>query len=717
MRLTFLYFLFGKNKKPYYEASNGTILEADENYLKPDGQLARIKHAPDGWKGTLVKYARNIKYWGLVRSMAVSMRFSGDGFRILKYLMWTYGYEVFCLMGMMKLNSNVTGWGYEEWYAAEINFIKWKQTKVAVEVQALEGGMAKIFKAYETTVFEIPIDTDPEHVNVLQDGIVLTGRQNYVVPQYYFDPFLGNGSFGFYPLVVDTGAEGVAPGVIMQTQGYLHNDGSWTTDNFLCIAEETNIDPVPINIKGTIRLKLKILRDNTYFAISFVRSNINAPIPFERIYSYQNSLHTTQEQVIDIGIDVNFVLQPGDRVFMDCSIGQGTNTGRPCAWEFVDDSFLVLEFKNKFRETYAKGLYPETLFKRIVQKMIEGQYIPAPKEGDPLVFWESVWLPQLKNLVIMSGDSLRGIPGAVIKTSIAEFFQFVFRFGASLGVRDNRLYIEKFINAFNPTVIAHLGEVADATLSPAEDIMFNTIKAGGPEVEYNDINGKSEFTQWQFWKSPATRVPKELDLSHSYRVDPYGIEYTRINFEGKTTTDAAGDNDVFVEAVELTKYNNGSFDYYKLLRPAYTLIEGVADTVGIFNTTLSPKQAVLDNMGLINSVLDLMDGQNIVLANAVKNKDLKTVLAGVTLDQKEDIVIGTGTPKIFRPHYINFKTKVSVNLLPVINSNPHGLVDFTVKGRLYLGFIWDGGVKPALNDTLDWTVISAATNDLSKFYD
>ena len=58
----------------------GHVQEGDPgNFTKPNGQPARLEFAPEGWRDKLVKYARNIKYWGLFRDMTVPMKFVGDG--------------------------------------------------------------------------------------------------------------------------------------------------------------------------------------------------------------------------------------------------------------------------------------------------------------------------------------------------------------------------------------------------------------------------------------------------------------------------------------------------------------------------------------------------------------------------------------------------------------------------------------------------------------
>jgi hypothetical protein len=69
---------------------------------------------------------------------------------------------------------------------------------------------------------------------------------------------------------------------------------------------------------------------------------------------------------------------------------------------------------------------------------------------------------------------------------------------------------------------------------------------GHREQTSDDVNGKFGFNGYQVYTSPYQRGSKELDLQSPYKADPYEIELTRINFDGRTTTDSQSDNDVFV---------------------------------------------------------------------------------------------------------------------------------------------------------------------------
>ncbi|HYD90591.1 MAG TPA: hypothetical protein VEA37_03775, partial [Flavobacterium sp.] len=361
--------------------------------------------------------------------------------------------------------------------------------------------------------------------------------------------------------------------------------------------------------------------------------------------------------------DFNIPMAPGDRLFWAFTITQGTGTGEPGDWDIPEDGEMSAEYLNKYRETYAKGLYLYRVFEKVVEKMLEGQTVFSTDN----VFVKSDWLINKKDIVVTSQDALRGIENAVIKTSIRQLFNACRHWSASLGVENGKLFIEPFVYAFQSDLLVDLGEVAKCGLDTAEDLLFNTIKAGGPVVDYGDVNGKSEFTQEQTWKTTVTRSVVTLDLSTEWRRDPYGIEFARINFDGKTTTDDKSDNDVFMVNVQSnSEVNETGLIFQRLFRPTYTSLTGVIDPVGIFNVELSPKRTVLNNLSMINSILDTpMNGKLITLSTANKNRELATT-GFSNVDEDEAIQVGSGAQPVFRPYYLTIETKVSQNILPLL---------------------------------------------------
>lgn len=713
------YFLFSKNKKPLYEDENGFVKEGDENYLKPNGEDACLEFSPEGWNDQLIKFGRNITYWGMFRDFTVSMKFVRDGYKILKKLYSEGWIEAFCLMGIQKLHPTMLPYTYQPYYLTEINFAKYRETSNReVRVEGLEGGMAKLFKANENTVYTIPIDSDPKHVNLYHDGMSLTGKKVYLLPFKYLAT-VHNASSMF---ATELNQEGASIGIDLFESNYedmyLFFDYLENSQNYVAKAKESNTDPIDLIIKLDYKLKLLTKRDDEAMRMRFVKSPLANPsaITYYEIFwtVVDGGPYTFEGEVRHIVKNITIPLDPGDRVFMYTVLGGGIGFGDPGDWELLDGSQMSIEFTNRAKPSYIKGFHLYRLFELLVEKLIENKTILSV---DGVFVWSN-WLKNKKDIIITSGDAIRGIEGSVIKMSIADFFKSLNHWCPALSINGTRLTIEKFEDYFSEEVIADLGEVSDAEHGPAEDLLFNTLIAGGPKVDYNDVNGKQEFTQKSQWTTNITKVIAELDITTPTRKDPVGAELIRINLEGKTTTDSDSDSDNFMfNTLETPETNEEGLEFYRLYRPVYSHIEGVIDTSGIYNTELSIKRSIINNGRKIRSLTNKIDNTVLSLASGEKNTALLTQGGpyGITIDEDTPIQIGNLGDRIFLPEYITFKTKIPLSLLEILNSNPYGKILFRVKGRPFYGFLFDGGVRPATNDSQSWKLLSSKENDFSKF--
>jgi len=757
-RKGFLYYLFSANKAPLYVDDNGNVQEGDPgSYTKPNGQPAHLEYSPDGWKDILVKYARNIKYWGLFRDMSVPMKFTGDGAKILRHLMWKDGVEAVCYLGVAKLNRTGLPYNYESWYLSEINFSKYVQTKDTVQVEALEGGLSKLLKANENTTYTIPIRENPKHINVKMDGMDFDITGNYIMIDQYI-PYTDGLQFDMPITFINK--EGFSAQDVAYFSQNLNSGPLFSTDNTnFFFYTKTARD---VRVQGQIIVD--ILGGTNEFSFIFGDYANPATVYYQLPYiNYTGRNVFTFDFTASLPAEGHMILY----YFQNASGPKNI---------LFSESNIKLSFVYHHRTTYIKGFYAKDLLQEILNKLTTNstEYLLA-----------SSFLDSLTDVCITSGDALRKIFAASIKTSMSEFFKALNFFSIGLTISEKTLIIERLSYFFNSTTLVDLGNVDDIQITLAEDILFNTIKAGYAKQDYEDVSGKTEVNQGQIWSTPIKKVIKEQDLASPYRADPCGIEFTRINFDGKDSTDKSSDNDTFFLNIEsdpspvettVDFFNSGiymtnpddipfkagdivtitgsvsnnntflvaavgvnivQFDpsgpalvdesaatitvtflsggVYELKRPAYTAISGVPDTDNIFNVEFSPKRGLINNGSPIRSCLDLQDANLMKLESADKNIDLSTTLAGVTIDENEDIQIGGLGTKFFKPYYIQFKTKVPINLLALIKDNPFGKVKFTYNDNEFYGYLMDGGIAPATQDAQTWKLLSASENDMNKF--
>jgi hypothetical protein len=695
-RQEFLYFLFNEKGLPYYKAANGQILVGNGDYKKPDGQPASLSHAPVSWQDSTIKFIRNEKYYGLFRSMATSMNFPKDGAEILRNRYHNgKSYEEIVKLAIMRMDRLNLPYSYINWYLGEINYSKFRETATGVTVEAIDGGLAKEFKAKESVKYEIPVGDNPNFVWVLMDGKEFNFERTYAIVDAQEIATVPN----YYLGMVELAIEGQAPDVLFfnvfpkQSTLYPNEDYFMRSD---IVQEVQIVGNIDMHFVDTSTFQLRVEVDNGI-------TGGTGGFPQYVLVNTAGSPRTAGTDE-NFTFDETFTIPAGNRCHM--KIFGGT--------QIVKGGDIKIKYKYKYEATYIKGIYLWDLAEALVLKMTDNKY-----------GIKSNWLANKKDLLYTSGDNIRGIEfddtdpdniikEPVIRISFAELFSSLIF--AGVGQENNELVIEQLDYFFDDSeVIIDLGVVKDAELSTAEDIGFNTIKAGYEKQDYEDVNGKYEVNQGQEWSTPVKNIIEVLDLVSKVRADSLGIELTRLKFTDRITTDSDGDGNPFMINVDEEIFNNGTIDYVKLHRPTYSNVNNLPNWETSFNTELRPRNRITGEGRKIASILDQLNNEEIKFASADKNSNLETTLNGINIVENGNIQIGTIGEKLFQLKFINFTTKIPLNLLELMQVNPYGKIKFEWNDRVWYGYVWEADFKPATNETQTWKLISAPQNNLSLF--
>lgn len=701
-----LWFLLNEDKLPLYrDPVNGHILVADGNFQQPNGQPANLKSSPTGWKDVKVDYVRNEKYWGMFRNSSSEFEFPKDGGSILSNKFWTgKGVESIVYPCLQKLDRLNLPYQYKNFYTSEIDFSKFIETNNSVKVQAVEGGVSKYIKANENKVYEFKVDEDPEVKKVLTNGMSFDFNRKFAI--------IGDqeihGTSNYYLGMVELTHEGNPVDIFTQdivpTASSAYPNDKWFM-SFERVQEITIRGHIPIYFDKNVVFQLR------------VETNDGATSGFPQ-YVLVNIAGAARPAGTTESFDFNqtFTIPANDKINMKIFGGSGVDS--TTQFTVLDGGEIFIDYVYKYKATYTNGLYLFRLLQLLFEKMTDGKYSP-----------KSAWLQNKKDIIFTSGDCIRGlhfddsnpdniVQSPVIKISFNDFFQYLRTLGGGFGIEGEFGVLEQLSYFFKSSITANIGKVLNAEISVAEGLMFNRILAGYDKQDYTDVNGKYETNQGQEWSTTITKILEDLNLVSPVRADPLGIELTRINFEGRITTDSSSDNDNFVlnvNTIELTDVDDPLIKYYELYRPAFTAVTGLPHWEDSFNLLLTPKQNILNNEGLIHALLDLQDIEKLKLTTADKNKELSTTLAGVTVTQKEDIGIGSMAAKLFLPYFFTFTTKTPVNLPELLTANQYGKIQFEWKGKQWYGYLWEGGIKPATLESQSWVLLAAPGQLLQKF--
>lgn len=736
----FIAWIFSEDKKPCYKGSNGIVQEGDKDtLLKPDGQPAHLQQAPDGWDETLVKWGTSLTAWGFIREMTVPMKFGNDGFKILKHILWTKGFEAVAYFALHKLVRAAYPIQYDVWFIGELDFTQFKQDSDTATIQVMEGGASKLLKANENTSYSIDIHNDAEKKILYLDGLPFTNKISWVVyagqQQDFRGRYLGMGIVS---------QEGTTQGVLVQD---VFNDqfvlNPLPNNDWFTYSVDKTIT-CNIKIKGKVQCThstgIGHLRYYVYRTNDFDTTSIDTIV-------WDSGAGITAGAILDVEYTGSFTITPNQRLQAGAYIFESSSAG-----EFVtlEDFEFSMDYEVSFTPTYAECLTPFTVLKRLAEKMFDGKYNV-----------QSTFLQGLDDILLTSGNALRKYKGeAAIQTSFLDFFQSLKtrgkkKYSVGYGILNDVLIFEELDYFFQNDIILDIGTVTDLEVTVAKDLLFNTIKVGSPNQTIDKVNGKDEVNVTQLYTTPNTRVVKELNLVSVYRKDMYGIEVTRIDLYLQDTTDNKADNEVFminaqkVNNAETTYYtgpfeiteldgryfidipsvlieqapgtsiridgssiNNGTYTIkesfyasigytlievfemlvpesvaagtlyvqnnvsYILNRLAYSSITGVLHPDGVFNLELSPKIDLINTGGLLHSLFDKQELKFLKFELGDKNSELVRTLNGVTISEKADLQISTLQAQLFQPYYFSATVLVPDNAMAALKANPFGRIKF-----------------------------------------
>lgn len=670
-----LYFLTDESGATYYE-DNGVI-------KKSATELKVLPNSPDGWKDKVVNYGRNATYYGIFRSFTIPLKFIKSGAHILRSVVFKLGIEAIVFLVILRLNK-LSG-KYQSFYKGELDFSKIQAARSTVQVNVLEGGFPKYLKAYESTPFEIEL-SGSDAVDLKMDGCMLQKKINY---RLYNEPTLITSGPHTLPVVV-INEEGTSFGAlsgdshIVGSPSILNDDELWsyknvgteaivvTLNGFInATVQSGNTDPATYDL-GLQR------QDGTGINLFYNNAPVFSLLPAGGLIPIVNKTIT---------------VNPGERLYF---IGNTDNCGIT-----YDGGELSITFKSKFKTTYIKAINPFALGEILINNMAGSSF--------------SLNSTVLANcdIYLTCGDAIRGIANAKIKTNWKDFFtSFNRNLCLGLSYTDTEVQVNERTAYYQSGVIYDLGEVKNAVFTIEESMICNTIKVGYAPKDYDDVNGRDEYNNTQTYKSPITRIVKEFDLTAPYRADMYGIEFIRINLEGKTTTDDSSDNDVFMIVVEKdTVANDGTF---RLKREIYDNVEGLVDPDSAFNIQLSPKRIMLKHGAWIRSMMWAQDSKMLTFQTTDKNPNLKTVKGSTIVEEKADILIGSLPAPYFLPISVKFETIVPDDLLNIMDANSYGVFKFTYLGKEYKMWAEECRQKPSDDASQEWKGLLCADNDLNN---
>ncbi|HEY4112185.1 hypothetical protein [Puia sp.] len=710
----FLYFLENELSQFYYVDALGN--------LQVSSNPVPLTFTPDGWQDISILTEKNKAYFGYDRTYGAPQNFVEDGARILKKIFYGKGFEtpVYLVILEQQLYFSDTEYGYyyDLLVRCEVDLSTFSHNGPVVTASILDGDISRALKANESTDYEFDVDVDAAKP-VLLDGLRLRETVQAIANQSA-GISVANRRNIIIEWQITTTEQNSQLGAVSTTGVTTSYD-----DDAAVFASKRNL------LKTTVATDLVTNWD--FKADILMRGGTTKLFIVWRVFTAAGVLVNDPSYILDtenLVSGVSFSKQltgtktinlPANCTAYLCAIVSNdinSNTGiADVTFLFSDttstgnagDPNLSFGYFYRFPATTCNTLPAAYLFQQLVDKITNGNYGVT-----------STLLDNLDPYVVFtSGDGARGLPGAKLKTNLKQFFTFInMRFGVGMGVIGGRLVLEKksFWTLQDGIQVINIGEASQLKTTLNTDFLFASMKIGYPNQTYDtalgDINGRYEFNMTQTWIAPVTRVNTVLDLTTTYRADMYGIEYTRINLDGKTTSDSSSDNDVFAIAVIPAGPTPLQLD-----RTQNPFIVGLLDAETAFNSRLSPKQCFLANADYFHSCLDMLEMKSMVFSTADKDVAMAINLPdGTVIEERADVPIHTMPPKLFRPYTFDIVIPDRVNIFTL--SQRKKIVLTYSQGTISLGgFTLKTGSQPASNAPQNYTLLCSADTEITPLID
>lgn len=678
----------------YYIDTNGVVqATTTKTYLN---------YAPEGWEDQSLKWERGTNYYGVFTNYTNPLRFVKDGRKILKTLFYTNGINLQLELLIDKHSNEVATWGYNQYYIGDIDFSRFKDEKDFTQVEIMQQGFMSKLKANEDTKYEIGLGTG---VWVKMDGYPLQGQAEWQTGiNVKAETNIGG---QYWPVLAF-----VPPNEGYNNSLYLHTQSIYMPlDNSITLIKNTNQNASTF-VVFTYEYYVNAFISNTsssggYFGIDLILFDTNGTPTVTHLFTSTTfqAIGTSQTYLGTINNVIN--IPSGYRIAiryrMWVSPYSSWLNGDWDATDVITGSKFTAKWSTKVPDTYVKCLDTLSLGTLITQKIDASSNFSSDVASNNLGY------------MLTSGDALRNLTGAVIKTSISDYFKGMnCMFNASLWYdkSSETLHIDdKSVVFDSSTTAVNIGEVASFQIEPYLAEQFSVVKFGYKPYDYDTINGKEEFNQDTTFNTPLERIQGSKDFISPYRADRYGIELVRANLAEKTNADSDNDNDLFWINVDLAAgvqgtipagYAGAGQNFYKLYRdPSMSYVQGVEWPLDCYNTEFSPKRRMYAFGKYLRSCFNMYASSNLTFANQSKtqNGNISVITDdGLNLyDEMSNEIISDLAPSgYFLPYIMTIEVKIPVNLQEIfdVSGASFGVVEFSYKGNTYEGFIIEATDSP-----------------------
>jgi len=634
-----------------------------------------LAHSPVGWEDIEFSGEKTELYKVIRRSFSSTLKFVVEGADILSNVFFEEGIDGEAQLIIDEFNTD--NYLYENIVTADFDFSTFSKDEDGVSIKTLDVGVVANLIAHDATTYEVPLDYNPEAVTINIGSLSVDEHADWVTVEQ--NAFAFNNII--QPSIIlqdDTTSDELA---IPNSVSYYAGSSTIGVTSFISFGAN-----LTANLTGNASVRIGINQNwpsNTIGRMFvFLRDLNSSDVYLLKTIFYDQTLGRFQTFNFDINKTVSVTNTTQFAYYY--AYGQPIGDSPDSAPGFyIDVKALNLKFQyNAYEDDYiCKGLRPMSLFRSLIEQINPG----IDTETISNILSTSPW----NRLCVTSGDSLRAIPGAVIKTSLEDAFtSYNAELNLGLDSYDNKIIIEKysfFRNQFKRKL--QLGEVKNLTFDPDLLYAYSGISVGYDNQEYRTLNGRDEQNTLESWVTKSNRVQTIKLIKSVYRADSRGMDQLIIDNRQNQTSDTKSDNEIFFVYLKEFAEEDGSFKPEGV--DIYANVEGLASLDRSYNTILSPRHMLLRNAGELAIQMAIQQKGQITFKSSEKNANMVlTNFDGSKFIEKGEINYEDISNPISLPVIATFETSITNKKFKdfIEDKSNYGYIEFKYKGKILEGF-------------------------------
>lgn len=538
---------------------------------------------------------------GITRTFTSKFQFVGEAYDLIleeylsKYLASNASISVYTIT-----DSHT----YDEFFSCRLDFGSLTYDGNTVSINSIDDSVANIIKANKGTQYEYSVDELKDEARLYYDRLSYVGSATYYCGgrtlesgSILVDAVSGSDHYMTIPMYI--GSSEIVPG-----SGIEVKDVGASGNLESCLIYTEKATSVKISIKGSY---------------SWDGASLSADM---QLKTKSGTLLKSWKggwggESISVNWDGEVTLSANDGIVLLAAY----NT--KFALYYFSSLKITMEFPSIGLPIDIDAIKPVTILKRLLKSMNGG--------NDGIDGEISFGIDErLDNCVILTAESIRGIPKAKLYTSYTKFVNWMeAEFGFVPVINGRVVSFRHRNNLFGENNVKDFGgNIADFEYKIEESRIYSRVRVGYDKQEYESMNGRDEFRFTTEYTTGVDITDNVLEFISPYRADAYGIEFLAQN-RGKDTTDDESDNDVFFVGAALSPNDKK----YKLIRTGWN-VDGVLSPDTMFNTMYWQGAMLQANVGYIGMFTNKLsysssDGNSDVVVNGIGMKDDFKIESGI----------------------------------------------------------------------------------------